>query len=166
MPKAYKTDRLKYLLFWITVISIQLLIPSSVSAKTLTDGEKDIIRMQARYDAIDDFQYRPWLVKWGGGEFCALFLITRSGLVPNYPYRSKLLEFALISSLPAYLVYKRQVRLPIKRSNQIAFENSEYRTIYTNEYQAAVKQLRVVNTYIGTGLYSITFMLVKALVPS
>ncbi len=166
MPKEYTSDRLKYLLSWITVIALQLFIPNNATCKTLTDSEKDFIRMQARYDAIDDFQYRPWLMKWGGGEFCALFLITGSGLVPDYPYRSKLLEFALISGIPAYLVYKRQVSLPIKRSNQIVFENSEYRTIYTNEYQAAVKQLRVVNTYIGTGLYSITFMLVKALVPS
>lgn len=166
MPKEYTTDRLKYLLSWIIVISLQLFIPSSVSAKTLTDGEKDLIRMQARYDAIDDFQYRSWLVKWGGGEFCALFLITGSGLMPDYPYRSKLLEFALISGLPAYLVYKRPVSFPIKRSNQIVFESSEYRTIYTKEYQAAVKQLRLVNTYIGTSLFSITFMLVKALIPS
>ena len=166
MLKEYKANRLRYVLSWITVIALQLFIPYSASAKTLTDGEKDLIRMQARYDAIDDFQYQPWLMKWGGGEFCALFLITGSGLVPDYPYRSKLLEFALISGLPAYLVYKRPVSLPIKRSNQIVFESSEYRTIYTKEYQTAAKQLRIVNTYIGTGLYSITFMLVKALLPS
>ena len=150
------------LVLW-AIITINFFVANIGFAEAITDQEADLIRTAARYDAIDDFQYRPWLLKWGGGEFCALFLVLGSGFMPEYPYRSKLLEFSLITGAPAYMAYKRQVPLPIRRSNQIKMQSSDYQVIYMKEYQAAVKQLRVVNTFIGTGLYSITLLLVKSI---
>ncbi len=153
----------KHILAWWALIAIHILTINIGFAEEVIDQEAELIRTTARDDAIYDFQYKPWLLKWGGCEFGALFLVVGSDFVPEYPYRSKFLEFSVIAGVPSFLAYKRQVPIPIKRSNQIQMRSGDYQTIYLAEYQAAVKQLRVVNTFIGTGFYAITLLLVKSI---
>ena len=120
----------------------------------------------ARYDAIDDFEYRSWILKWGGAEFCSLFLVTGTSLVPEYKNRSKLIETLAIIGIPAYLAYRKQVNFPVKRRNQISLENQRYQEIYLREYIAATKQLRLINTGLGIAYFAISFKLLLALLPS
>ena len=120
----------------------------------------------ARYDAVDDFEYRSWILKWGGAEFCSLFLVTGTSLVPDYKNRSKLIETLAIIGLPAYLAYHQQVDFPLKRRNQISLKNQRYQEIYLREYVAATKQLRVLNTGLGISYFAISFKLLLALLPS
>jgi len=137
---------------------------SSPSTEKILATEQ--IMQIARYDAIDDFEYRSWILKWGGAEFCSLFLVTGTSLVPDYKNRSKLIETLAIIGIPAYLAYRKQVDFPLKRRNQIALENQRYQEIYLSEYVAATKQLRVLNTGLGISYFAISFMLVKSLLPS
>ncbi len=137
---------------------------SSPSAENKLATEQ--IMQIARYDAIDDFEYRSWILKWGGTEFCSLFLITGTSLVPDYKNRSKFIETLAIIGIPAYLAYRKQVNIPVKRRNQISLENQHHQEIYLREYIAATKQLRVLNTGLGISYFALSFMLLKALLPS
>ncbi len=159
---------IRLILFTVAVAVTTLNILAAADGMTTPAGaiDSEIIQRGARYDAIDDFNYRPWVLKYGAGEYCILFLVTGTSLVPDYPYRSKLVEFTLITGIPAYLSYKKKVNFPLRRSNQIALESAEYRQLYISEYEAATRQLRIINTFTGMAVFAVAFTVVKAILPS
>ncbi len=142
-----------------------IILTSGILAQDLGETTifDDSIRRLARYDAIDDFKVRPWQLKLGGVQFCSLYLVSASGIIPDYPYRSKTLEFLTVAGLPIYWAYRRDVKIPVERRNQVAMHNDNYQSVYIKEYETSIRQLRIFNGLAGAGVFGLTFVVVKAL---
>ncbi|MFH1852854.1 MAG: hypothetical protein ABIA75_10945, partial [Candidatus Neomarinimicrobiota bacterium] len=150
--------------YWIYFSLISLIICNTALSQN-TGLSDEQIRQQARSDAVDDFKVKPWLTRCGGFEFCTLFL-TGSSLMPDYPYRSRALEVALLVGVPSYFAYKKKVDLPVNRRNHLRLQTIEYQNIYLQEYLTSTKQLRLFNTFSGAGIFALSFMALISILPS
>ncbi len=162
-PAPRKKNKIGYgLIGWMLLIIAQstILLAAGSDKPTIFD---ESIRYQARCDAVDDFKVRPWQLKMGGVQFCSLFLVGGTGLIPEYPYQSKALELTVVTALPIAWAYRRDVTIPIDRKNQATLSGEHYSRIYLSEYETSIRQLRIFNGLAGAAVFGLTLVIVKAL---
>lgn len=158
--------RLTALTTLILMNSLSAIAQEATGEQSMSPVQQATIRRQARSDAVNDFNYSPWFLKHGAAQFCGLFVVTGLGVVPDYPYRSKLLEVALITGIPARRMYNKDVTIPTSRRNRALLNWGQQQDIYLEEYEIAIRQLRVFNTLSGAVYFSLSFILLKAILKS